>query len=123
MYTGNYLEDAAQELASQDDDELVKDVRVYVTADYFLVEDLKQHALSRFKSKLRQLWVSDRIVDCIREIYMTTVGTEHELRNAVTDIAKEHRSELWKKNAFRDLVHNGDDFAAELMGKLCSDQY
>ncbi|KAI0164054.1 BTB/POZ domain-containing protein [Xylariaceae sp. FL1272] len=121
MYTGDYSENAAQELASQDDDELVKDVRVYVAADYFLMEDLKEHALGRFKSKLQQFWISELMVDCIREIYATTSGVGCKLRSVAVDIAKDHRSELWKRHAFRDLVHEGGDFTLELMGKLCSD--
>ena len=42
-----------------DDDELAKNARVYVLADYFLVEGLKDYALERFKSKFQRRWVSD----------------------------------------------------------------
>ncbi|KAJ2987547.1 hypothetical protein NUW58_g4446 [Xylaria curta] len=123
MYTGNYVEEPAKVLNIPDDDELVKDVRVYVTAEFFMLDHLKQHALERFESKLQKLWVSELFVDCIREVYDTTTELEHGLRNAVVEVALTHRAELWGKSAFRDLVHEGGDFAVDLMGRFCSGRY
>ncbi|KAI3339743.1 BTB/POZ domain-containing protein [Ustulina deusta] len=120
MYTGTYAEEPAEVLDAQDDDELTKDVRVYVTAEFFMLDDLKQHALQRFTSKLESLWVSELFVDCIREIYASTTTTEHGLRGAVVEAARSHRTQLWEKRAFRDLLSEGGDFVVDLMGKFCS---
>ncbi|KAI0528455.1 BTB/POZ domain-containing protein [Xylaria digitata] len=118
MYTGNYAEEPVQVLDTQDDDdELVKDVRVYVTAEFFMLDDLKHLALRQFKSKLEELWVSELLVDCIREVYASTAESEHGLRSAVVEVAYTCRAKLWQKKAFRDLVYNGGDFAVDLMGK------
>lgn len=52
---------------NEDDDQLLRDVRVYALAEYFDVAALKSHALQIFKAKVRDLWVSESFVDCIRE--------------------------------------------------------
>ncbi|KAI1120483.1 BTB/POZ domain-containing protein [Nemania abortiva] len=120
MYTGSYSEEPAQALGTQDDHELVKDVRVYVTADFFLLADLKQYALARFKSKLERFWKSELLVDCIREIYTSTTESERRLRTAVVETVIAHRAELWKKKSFQDLARGGGDFVVELMGVFCA---
>ncbi|KAI1312950.1 BTB/POZ domain-containing protein [Xylaria venustula] len=120
LYTGNYTEEPSQVLCTQDDDELFKDVRVYVTAEFFMLDDLKQQALGRFKSKLETLWVSELLVDCIREVYACTTPSDNGLRSAVVKIAQTYRVELWKRKAYRDLLSEGGDFVVDLMGTLCS---
>ncbi|KAI0388517.1 BTB/POZ domain-containing protein [Xylariaceae sp. FL0594] len=122
LYTGNYAEEPVQVLDTQDDNELVRDVRVYVTAEFFMLDGLKQFALRRFTSKLEQLWVSELLVDCIREVYESTTESEHGLRSAVVEVAEAHRVDLWGKKAFRDLIREGGDFAVDLMGKFCLGQ-
>merc|ERR1739841_30635 len=42
-----------------DEDELLKDSRVYFMADEFYVHDLKELALKRFQNKIDRLWVID----------------------------------------------------------------
>lgn len=101
-----------------DDNELVKDVRVYITADFFLMEDLKQLAFQRFKSKIQRLWVSEQLVDCIREIYTSTTESDKELRSAVAEIGFTYRDTLGKKKAFRDLIREGGDFVVDLIDRF-----
>ncbi|KAI1181521.1 hypothetical protein F5B17DRAFT_277152 [Nemania serpens] len=100
-----------------DDDELVKDLRVYVTAEFFMLDDLKHLALQRFKLKLDRLWISELLVDCVREVYASTTESEHGLRSVVIEVAYTYRADLWQRKEFRDLVHDGGDFAVDLMGK------
>ncbi|KAI0449638.1 BTB/POZ domain-containing protein [Xylaria acuta] len=119
MYTGNYAEECTQALDTKDDEELVKDVRVYLTAEFFMLDDLKQLALRKFKSNLEKLWVSELLSGCIREVYESTCESDYGLRNAIVEIAHDHHVDLWGKKAFRDLLHEGGDFAVDLMGKFC----
>jgi len=100
-----------------DDNELVKDLRVHVTAEFFMLDDLKHLALQRFKLKLNKLWVSELLVHCVREVYASTTKSEHGPRSAVVEVAYTYRANLWQRKAFRDLVHDGGDFAVDLMGK------
>lgn len=121
MYTGDYSAEPAEVLDAQDDDELVKDVRVYTTADFFMLNGLKQLALPRFRSKLDRLWVSELLVDCIREIYESTTESDHGLRNAVIEVVHTYRDDLWKRKAFRDLISDGGGFAVDLMSEFITE--
>ncbi|KAI0173168.1 BTB/POZ domain-containing protein [Hypoxylon sp. FL1284] len=118
MYTGSYSEEPRNALGVDDDGELAKDVRVYTTADFFLMDELKAYALERFKSKLQRLWVSELFVDCIREVYSSTSESDKGLRDAVAQAAKEHSSDLWLKKAFQTLVREVGDFAVDLLAKF-----
>ncbi|KAI1147026.1 BTB/POZ domain-containing protein [Nemania diffusa] len=117
LYTGDYADEPVQVLDTQDDDELVKDFRVYVTAEFFMLDHLKHLALQRFKLTLAKLWVSELLVDCVREVYTSTTESEHGPRSAVVQVAYAYRANLWQRKTFRDLVHDGGDFAVDLMGK------
>ncbi|KAI1399436.1 BTB/POZ domain-containing protein [Hypoxylon fuscum] len=118
MYTGNYSEEPNEVLGVEDDGELVKDVRVYLTADFFLMDELKAYALKRFQPKLQRLWISELLVDCIKEVYSFTDDSGKDLRDAVVEVAKEHFRELWDKIAFQALVRDVGDFAVDLMARF-----
>ncbi|KAL7810868.1 hypothetical protein V8C26DRAFT_409592 [Trichoderma gracile] len=98
-----------------DDDELIKDIRVYQLADYFRVEGLRDYALHNFESKIKHLWVSEGFVDCIREVYGAT-DLGYEMRKAILQVVRLHLGELWEKKAFRLLVREGGDFPMEILG-------
>lgn len=96
----------------------MKDVRVYALADYFIVEGLKDYALQRFRSKIRQLWVSEKFVDCIRDIYDSTIDPNCKMRQAVVEIVRNNIAELWEKAPFQEVLREGGDFIVDLMSKL-----
>ncbi|EGR52930.1 uncharacterized protein TRIREDRAFT_102952 [Trichoderma reesei QM6a] len=115
LYRGEYSEDPAPPLLPiADDDELIKDIRVYQLADYFRVEGLREYALHNFESKIKHLWVSESFVDCIREVYGAT-DLGYEMRKAILQVVRGHLGELWEKKAFRLLVREGGDFPMEII--------
>ncbi|KAI0010228.1 BTB/POZ domain-containing protein [Xylariaceae sp. FL0662B] len=118
MYTGKYSREPSELLNVPDDDELAKHVRVYVTADFFLMDKLKVYALKRLKSELDRLWVSESFTYCIAEIYSATNESGKELRDAVVRVAKEHFEDLWVKKSFQALVREVGDFAVDLVGQF-----
>ncbi|KAM3510723.1 hypothetical protein MY11210_005649 [Beauveria gryllotalpidicola] len=113
IYTGEYSEEPAAELSVPDDDELSKDVRVYELAHYFGIQGLKQYALERFKPKVSRLWVSERFLDCIRDVYASTVDKNCEMRKAIVNVTYIHLNELWDRS-FEDLLREGGDFVVDL---------
>ncbi|KAK2763722.1 hypothetical protein FQN54_009338 [Arachnomyces sp. PD_36] len=116
IYTGNYTEDPSPILEEEDND-FTKDLRVYVLADMFLMEKLKEYAFQRFKAKIQQLWMSDMFIDCIKEVYNTCKNGDR-IRGAVVEIAIKHICDLWKKQQFHGLVHQVGDFAEDLIGEF-----
>lgn len=103
-----------------DDDQLLRDVRVYALADYFDVAALKSHSLQIFETKVRDLWVSDSFVDCIREIYRTTDDPKCMMRKCVVDTSRAHLKKLMTGSPFRDFLSDGGDFVvcSTQMGKM-----
>ncbi|OAR00195.1 hypothetical protein LLEC1_07017 [Akanthomyces lecanii] len=102
---------------SQDDDHLSKEIRVYELAHYFDVKGLGEYSLDRFKVKVEKLWVSERFVDCIRDVYASTVDSDCRMRKAVVDITGKHFDELWEK-PLQDLMREGGDFAVDLVEQM-----
>ncbi|KAJ2979193.1 hypothetical protein NQ176_g3399 [Zarea fungicola] len=119
MYTREYSDEPAKNVPfekDEDEEELSQDVEVFCLAEYFGVDNLKEYALKRFKSKIQELWVSERFIDCIRNVFGSTTKSGGELlRHAVVLAAKDHLSQLWAKQAFKDLVREGGDFTEDLL--------
>ncbi|KAF2006466.1 hypothetical protein P154DRAFT_422103 [Amniculicola lignicola CBS 123094] len=115
LYTGDYSDNISQDFegALLDDPALLKEPRVYALANMFLLEDLRALATVKLQQKLQELWMSDSFPECIREIYATTPESDRVMRSAVVEVAKEHVRELGKKVVFKDLIHEGGDFAVD----------
>ena len=79
----------------------------------FFLEDLKALATAKLQQKLQNLWTYDSFPDCIREIYATTPDSDHMMRSAVVEVAKAHVKELGRKAVFKNLIHEGGDFAVQ----------
>ena len=76
-------------------------------------------ALDKFKSKLEDLWLSEKLVGCIAEIYAnTSSGNNDGIRVAVISICVTHIRQLLLSKVFLALIEGGGDFAVELMQEL-----
>ena len=84
-------------------------------ANHFYLDELKTLALKKFQDTLTRLWVSERLVECIVEIYENTLEEPGGLREVVTRTVAQHREELLCKQAFQSLLHQGGDFVVDLM--------
>lgn len=83
------------------------------------MDNLKAVALEKFRDKLDELWVSEKLFGCIAEIYENTLSENDDgMRAAVIDICVRHVSQLLSRKAFLSLIHEGGDFAVELMRAL-----
>ncbi|KAF2193629.1 hypothetical protein K469DRAFT_239450 [Zopfia rhizophila CBS 207.26] len=117
LYTGNYS-DSLSNKDFEEDPELCKDLRVYVLADMFFLEDLKALALEKFKRNLEDLWMSDSFPECVREVYKSTYERDHALRSVVVEVAATHAHDLGSNGIFKDLVYEGGDFVVDYFEKL-----
>ena len=80
----------------------------------FFLEDLKALSVTKLQQRLRNLWTCDTFPECVREIYATTLDRDSAMRSAVVEVAKTHIVDLRKKATFKDLMHEGGDFAVDL---------
>ncbi|KAL5370866.1 hypothetical protein PMIN02_013007 [Paraphaeosphaeria minitans] len=79
----------------------------------FFLKDLKALATAKLQQKLQELWTSESFPECIREVYATTPESDRAMRSAVVEVAKNYVRELGKKVVFKDLIHEGGDFAVD----------
>lgn len=99
-------------LTLTDDPAMLKDPRVYYLAQIFLLEDLKEIALSKLKHRLKVSWQSEIFPVCVEEVYAVT-GCPSSMRLAVAQIAAGHEKELQKEETFLDLLHAGGNFVVD----------
>lgn len=100
-----------------DDDDLLKDIRVYLLADFFLMDELQDYAIKRFATTLDVVDISDGFVECVVEVYGCTTQSHCKLRDVVISKACSHLESLWEKKPFRELVRNCGEFAVDLIAK------
>ena len=75
--------------------ELLRHPRVYAFADIFRIENLKTLSCHKFEQQLQQHWISDTLVDCIREVYLTSNDIKSATtRRAVVNIVSSNRRDL-----------------------------
>ncbi|QYT01610.1 BTB domain-containing protein [Trichoderma simmonsii] len=123
IYRGEYTLDPAMPLDSiADDEDLLKDIRVYQLADYFQIESLKNYAFQNFKTRIQALWVSENLIDCIREVYELPSNVSYEMRIVVAKIARKHLVDLWDKKTFRNLIREGGQFVIDIMKDIIADK-
>lgn len=52
--------------------------------------------------------------ECVQEIFATTLDGDRAMRSAVVEVAKTHILKPGKKDTFKNLMHEGGNFAADL---------
>jgi hypothetical protein len=88
----------AYHLTDTDDPKLLRDARVYALADMFFLEELKNLSVAKLKQELDNASIqwkrkialcddawSDAFLECIREIYATTLDYNCALRKVVVE--------------------------------------
>lgn len=89
---------------------------MYGLADYFCIDGLKKYAHRRLQTLLTR--TREGFADFIRGVYCLPAGPGNEMGVLVVGVAHRHLTELMKEEGFRDLVHEGGDFAVELFTKV-----
>ncbi|RDL40791.1 Uncharacterized protein BP5553_00770 [Venustampulla echinocandica] len=122
IYTGDYADEPAellQLLLEDDDPELFRHLRVYALADAMQMEDLKSLSCKKFELQLKEHWMSDTFVDCIREVYSTSTGIgTAATRRVVVETASLQQNEFVQEPLFQDLVREVGDFAVDLISAM-----
>lgn len=57
--------------------------RVYILADKYVIDTLKDHALGRFKKDLTHWWWHDDLAEAAWVIYEETLAVNHPIRDAL----------------------------------------
>ncbi|KAF2187347.1 hypothetical protein K469DRAFT_570324, partial [Zopfia rhizophila CBS 207.26] len=125
LYTGDYSDELSnkdlegkQATNTSPATQTNSDLQVYALADMFFLEDLKALALKKFQQKSRDLWMSDSVPECIREVYKSTYEQDRGIRSAVVEVAASHVHDLSNKGIFKNLVREGGDFVVDYFENL-----
>ena len=78
------------------------------------MEDLKSLSCKKFEVQLEQHWISDTLVNCIREVYSTSTDVA-AVRKAVVKTVSSHKKDLVPKRPFQELIREVGDFAVDLV--------
>ncbi|KAI0999909.1 hypothetical protein K3495_g8289 [Podosphaera aphanis] len=134
LYKGWYSENACNNNI-KDDPLLLKDIRVFVLADMFLLNGLKNTARSRLMAKLSVSKMNEEYIECVREVFATTcdadarkfiVSTTLEKVNGakiVYNSAGKRQSSLLLDDHLLDLIREGGDFAVDYLLAADTDRF
>lgn len=95
----------------------MRDARVYGLAEMFFIEGLKKLSIEKLNTKLNLPCPNQTFVDCIQEVYAVTGGS-NRMRDMVARKAATRRSDLYKEQFFKNLLHKGGDFVVDMIGSL-----
>jgi len=83
----------------------------------FRIDDLKSLSCKKLEVQLQKHWISDTFVDCIREVYLSSMDTDPAMRKAVVRMVSLHQ-ELVQKRSFQELIREVGDFAVDLVLRI-----
>jgi hypothetical protein len=75
-----------------------------------MLSALKSLSCEKFELQLQEHWISDTLVDCIREVYSISIEPESSaLRKTVVETVCLHKKALVQKRPFQDLIREIGD--------------
>ncbi|KAL7268025.1 hypothetical protein RUND412_009365 [Rhizina undulata] len=106
----------------EDDRELIKHPRAYAIADLMDIPDLKKVCSMCFREQLMTHWISDTFVDAVKEVYSSSVASDHLMRDQLAMIAHSNIGPLYAKREFKGLLSENAEFASDLIKLLVADK-
>lgn len=96
--------------------------KLYIIGDKYSIDHLQREALHKLKYEISNSWASDDFADAIAEIYASTTakvaGRDHELRQVVVEVAKEHAAAFFSNDhqyaRFKVVVSSTPEFATDV---------
>jgi hypothetical protein len=83
---------------------------------------LKSLSGGKFELQLKQHWIGDTLVDCIREVYSTsTESSLSDMRKAAVKTVCLHKKDLVQKRTFQELIREVGNFAVDLVLGMAQD--
>ena len=97
---------------------LVINAQVYIIADKYDVQELKEQAAAKYKEVLPRSWNSSAFTDSARMIYENTPETDRTLRNVIVQGASENAKKLLDRGEFIDLLKSHGALAADILKRV-----
>ena len=100
---------------------LLSHLDVYEVADRIQQQDLKTLAERKFESIAGHTWMHSQFSEAIKKVYdIAPPGTQGDkIRNIILAVAAQHARDFFKADAFKKVLREVTDFAADLSAALC----
>lgn len=119
LYTSNYVDSGRP---NNEDDKLSESERLefnlgmYMTADRYGVNDLKELAREKFAAAIENGWSGDNLSDVVRTIYeSTSSAADSELRKRLMSTLQKHKKVLRDNEDLMKIVKTHGEFAMDLI--------
>jgi hypothetical protein len=99
---------------------LLINAKVYIIADKYEIQALKDLAAAKYKSVLPKTWNSSAFTESSGLVYNNTLDTDRMLRNAIVQEASKHVKILLDRGEFVDLLESRGDLAVEVLKNVVS---
>ncbi|KAB8292259.1 hypothetical protein EYC80_008001 [Monilinia laxa] len=98
-------------------EDLIKHAKVYITADKYDLQSLKDHARRRYSASLFTCWNSSWFVQSIEIVFDGTpdISEGDSLRNTILDAASIHAGKLLEREDFFQLCEERGDIATAIL--------
>jgi len=100
---------------------LLINAKIYVIADKYDIQALKEWATTKYKEVLPTTWNSTAFIESARLIYDNTLDNDRVLRDIIIQKASENVKVLFDRGEFIDLLQAGGDFAMEVLRSVVFD--
>ena len=119
MYEFDYDDTATDDTDTEDIDPIIFHIRVYKTADKYLIPELKVSALRKFLAATNTSKnLTTLLPSIIDEAYAATPASDSRLRRAVLDLVLSKQDKLFQRDAFIEVIKDGGDFAVDFMREM-----
>jgi len=97
---------------------LTTNAKVFIIADKYEIQALKEWAVIKYKEVLPSSWNSPNFIESACLIYNNTLETDRILRDVIVQEASKNIKELLDRGEFVDLLKRHGDFAAEVLKEV-----
>ncbi|MCJ1251050.1 hypothetical protein MMC30_008281 [Trapelia coarctata] len=99
---------------------LLINAKVYIIADKYEVQALKDLAIAKYVHVLPETWNSSAFTESADLVYNNTVETDRMLRDAIVQGASKNIKALLDRGEFVDLLKSQSDLAVEVLRVVVS---
>ncbi|PLB35372.1 BTB/POZ domain-containing protein [Aspergillus candidus] len=119
MYEFDYDDSATDDTSTEEVHPTIFHIRVYKTADKYLIPELKVYALRKFLTATNtSKKLTTLLPQIIEEAYAATPASDSRLRRAVLELVLSNQDKLIRRDAFIEVIKNGGDFAVDFMREM-----
>lgn len=101
--------------ACDQDSSLLISAKVYVIADKYKLEALKEFARDKYLLVLASTWNTPAFPESACHVLENTMETDRLLRDVIVQVASKHVKDLLDRGEFVEMLKNHGDIAAEIL--------